>query len=80
MTPKEQAERMVMDHLKIFKDRDRTFMANTVARAKQFTHVTVLKIIEEIRINFQNCYEGLERLEYWKEVKKNIDNAFENKG
>lgn len=78
MTPKEQAERIVMDHLKTFKDRDRTFMASPLARAKQLAHVTVLKITEELRLHFQNCYEGIERLEYWKEVKRNIDKTFEN--
>ena len=79
LTPKEQAERIVMDHLKTFKDRDRVFMPNPMSRAKQLAHVTVMRIIEEIRVHFQNCYEGLERLEYWKEVKRNIDNTFEDK-
>ena len=78
MTPKEQAERIVMDHLKTFKDRDRTFMPSPIGRAKQHAHLTVLKMIDEIRVNFQNCYEGIERLEYWKEVKRNIDKTFEN--
>lgn len=81
MTPKETAERIVMDHLKQLGGSGGLIpKLSNMGLAKQLTHISVLRIIEEIRIHFQNCYEGIERLEYWKQVKRNIDKAFEDKG
>jgi hypothetical protein len=51
-----------------------------MALAKQLAHYTVLKLTEELRVHIQDCYSGVDRLHYWQEVKRNIDNAFEDKG
>lgn len=79
MTPKEAAERIVMDHLKKLGGSGGLLpKLSNMGLAKQLAHTSVLKMIDELRVHFQNCYEGIERLEYWKEVKRNIDDAFEN--
>ncbi len=81
MTPQETAERIVMDHLKKLGGSGGLLpKLSNMRLAKQLAHISVLKITEELRIHFQNCYEGIERLEYWKQVKRNIDKAFEDKG
>jgi len=81
MTPQETAERIVLDHLKQLGGAGGLIpKLGNMALAKQIAHYTVFKIIDELRVHFQNCYEGIERLEYWKEVKRNIDKAFEDKG
>ena len=81
MTPQETAERIVLDHLKQLGGSGGLIpKLGNMALAKQIAHYTVLKTIDELRVHFQNCYEGIERLEYWKEVKRNIDKAFEDKG
>jgi hypothetical protein len=80
MTPQETAERIVMDHLKQLGGFGGLIpKVSNMGLAKQLAHISVLKITEELRIHFQNCYEGIERLDYWKEVKRNINKAFEDK-
>lgn len=81
MTPKETAERIVMDHLmKLGGSGGLLPKLGNMDLAKQLAHYTVLKLTEELRVHIQDCYSGVDRLNYWKEVKRNIDNAFEDKG
>ena len=78
MTPQETAERIVMDHLKKLGGSGCLLpKVSNMGLAKQLAHISVIKMIDELRVHFQNCYEGIERLEYWKEVKRNIDKAFQ---
>lgn len=83
MTPKETAERIVMDYLKqITTSGGMTGIVHkeSMGKAKMYSHYVVNKIIEELRVNFQHSYTGIDRLDHWKQVKQNIDNAFEDKG
>jgi len=82
MTPKETAERIVMDYLKLLNTSGGltgSVHPESMGKAKMYAHYVVNKIIEELRVNFQHDYTGIERLEHWKHVKKNIDNAFEDR-
>jgi hypothetical protein len=81
MTPKETAERIVMDYLKKMGGGG-SFLprSGNMTAAKQLAHYTVDKMIEELRMYGQDCFKGIERRLYWIDVKKNIDKAFEDKG
>jgi hypothetical protein len=81
MTSRETAERIVMDHLKQLGGAGGLIpKLGNMALAKQLAHYTVLKLTEELRVHIQDCYSGVDRLNYWRDVKKNIDKAFEDKG
>ena len=77
MTPRETAERIVMDYLKKMGGGG-SFLpkVGNMASAKQLAHYTVDKIIEELRLYGQDCFKGIERREFYIQVKKNIDGAF----
>lgn len=77
MTAKETAERIVMDYLKQLNVDRGMIHPESMGKAKMYAHYVVNKIIEELRLNFQGTYSGVERYEYWKYVKANIDKAFE---
>lgn len=79
MTAKEQAERIVMDYMKkLGSSGSFVVKLGSMSVAKQLTHYTVDKIIEELRLHIADCYNGLERKEFWKEVKRNIDDAYKD--
>ena len=80
MEPREAAERIVMDYLKKMGGGG-SFLpkVGNMAAAKQLAHYTVDKLVEELRLYEQDCYRGIERRQFWVDVKKNIDKAFEDK-
>ena len=79
MGPRETAERIVMDYLKKMGGGG-SFLPKmgNLAASKQLAHYTVDKMIEELRLYEQDCYRGVERRQFWVDVKKNIDSAFSN--
>lgn len=68
MTPFEQAQRLIVKYIRI------KGSGISYGKSKLFIHLLVDQIIEEIRVNHQSTYHGVERLEYWKQVKQEIDN------
>jgi len=79
MTPKETAERIVLDHLKKLGGSGGLIPKySNMGMAKELAEYTVMKLVEELRIHIQDCYSGVDRLEYWKEVKRQIKHAFAN--
>jgi hypothetical protein len=77
MTPRETAERIVLDHLKKLGGSGGLIPKySNMGVAKQFAEYTIMKIVEELRIHVQDSYNGQERLEYWKEVKRQVKHAF----
>lgn len=77
MTPRETAERIVMDYLKKMGGGGGFLpKVGNMSSAKTLAHYTVDKIIEELRLYGQDCFKGIERREFWIQVKKNIDGAF----
>lgn len=79
MTPKENAERIIMDYVKKLGVTPGLLPTlGNMGMAKRHAHYVVDKIIEEIRVHLMNCYEGIDRTDHWKQVKKEIDTAFED--
>ena len=79
MNPRETAERIVMDFLKKLGGAGGLLpKLGNMALSKRCAHVTVDKILEELRVHMTDCYNGVDRRDYWKEVKKNIYTVFEN--
>jgi len=46
--------------------------------AKKLSHFAANKIIEELRLHVQDCYSGVDRSQFWKDVKKHIDDAYKD--
>lgn len=70
-----EAQRLVLKNLTDFVGKENATSPSAMKWAKRLTHKQVDGIINELMCHHQSCVSGINRLEYWKELKLFINEA-----